>query len=190
MKRTTQYYIYAAIGCISVSMVMIWYAANRKHGTPFSDELLYFISGVVISVGLIVSMIVYLRLQKKRPLPSVVYVSFPFDIDNSTVKLIKKAYAGYPIIYSDELISPGDKYQHIVDTQINHVGVCFMFVSDNLTPRQKYELLRLKQNGAKIIPVIEQPTIKIPQAIQNYQPISLEQFLSYSKEGNFVNDGV
>lgn len=190
MKRTTQYYIYAAIGCISVSIVMIWYAVNRKHGSSFSDELLFYISGVVTSIGIIVSMIVCLKLQKKRLTPSIMYVSFPFDIDSSTVKLIKKAYTGFPIIYSDEIISPGDEYQEIVDTQIKHVGVCFMFVGDNLTPRQKYELLRLKQNGAKIIPVIEQSTNKIPQAVQNYQPISLEQFISYSKEGFFENDGL
>lgn len=190
MKRTTQYYIYAAIGCIFVSIIMIWYAVNRKFGTSFSDELLFYISGVVTSIGIIVSMIVCLKLQKKQPTSSVVYVSFPFDININTVKLVKKAYMGFPILYSDEIISPGDKYQQLVDTQIKHVGVCFMFVGDNLTPRQKYELLRLKQSGATIIPVIEQPTIKIPQAIQNYQPISLEQFLSYSKEGSFVNDGL
>lgn len=190
MKRTTQYYISAAIGCISVSIIMIWYAVNRKYSTSLSSELLFYLSGVVISIGIIVSMIVCLKLQKKRLTPSVMYVSFPFDIDSSTVKLIKKAYTGFPIIYSDEIISPGDEYQEIVDTQIKHVGVCFMFVGDNLTPRQKYELLRLKQNGAKIIPVIEQSTNKIPQAVQNYQPISLEQFISYSKEGFFENDGL
>ena len=189
MKRTTQYYISAAIGCISVSIIMIWYAVNRKYSTSLSSELLFYLSGVVISIGIIVSMIVCLKLPKKQHTLSVVYVSFPFDINSSTVKLVKKAYTGFPFIYSDEIIIPGDNYQQIVDTQIKQVGVCFMFVGENLTPRQKYELLRLKQNGARIIPVIEQPTIKIPQVIQNYQPISLEQFLSYSKDGFFQYNG-
>ena len=91
---------------------------------------------------------------------------------------IKKSFNDYYIFYSDEIIRPGDRVSENISDSLKNVQYCFIIVSGEITPRQKKEIKELKNNGAKITPVILGENTKVPAMLQNYQPISMDSFLA------------
>ena len=140
-----------------------------------------FISAIAASVSIILAVITLNNRRSQNTVRGAVYISTPFNLDESSLSMIKESFKGLPVFYTDDVIQPGDRIQKTISNNLKSVHYCFMILSGELTPRQKSEVKELKQNGAIITPVIDGVETKLPTILQDYQPISLERFLSMGR---------
>ena len=149
-------------------------------------HFLAFFSATLIGLSLIV-VFIYIK-TRKAPNTSTsnrfVYVSFPFNLDSQLLSKIKDAFQGLPFLYTDDIIKPGDKFQDIIDANLQHVAISFVIVCGEMTYAQKYEVKVLKHVGAKIIPVIVGDGTIIPTSLREYQAITLDDLLAMSGKGH------
>jgi len=185
--RKQKYIIVAIVGIIIACSLGIIAFSNISFS---NNELVAFLSAIAAGMSLISVMIVVTSNKKNRNHPKFVYVSFPFSINPVLLLKIKRAFKGYPVLFTDEIIQPGDNINENLAESMKSVGCCFMIVSGELSPRQKSEMKELKKSGTKITPVICDINTKIPMQLQNYQPISLDSFLLMGrKEHDNLNHG-
>lgn len=178
MNTKRRYLIYAAIGAVlSVVLGLVALSAN----TNTWSELSAFVSAILAGVSVILIIIILKNTNSYKGKIRSVYISTPYNLDSESLSKIKKAFKGYPVCYTDEIFELGDKTQNTVSDNMRNVSYCFMIVRNELSPRQKNEIRELKRADAKITPVIDGDNTKIPIALQDYQPISMDTFLSMGK---------
>lgn len=179
MKTKKTYLTYAMVGCVSA--VLIGFLAF-SHKTGEWSELGAFVSAIAAGVSLILAIISLYSSKVTNERRRYIYVSTPFNLSKDLLSKIKSAFKGYPVFYTDDIFDPGDIVTTLMKDNMKNVSYCFMIISGDLTPRQKNEIKELKRNGARITPVINGDDTKIPTVLQDYQPVSMETFLSMGKK--------
>ena len=181
MNTKRRYLINAAIGAVlSVVLGVIALSAN----TNTWGELSAFVSAILAGVSFILVTITLKNTNSNKEKSGSVYISTPYNLDSRLLATIKKTFKGYPVCYTDDIFELGDKTQGAISDNMRNVSYCFMIICGDLSPRQKNEIRELKRAAAKITPVIDGDNTKIPIALQEYQPISMDTFLAMGKKSS------
>lgn len=179
MRTKKKYLFYAMIGCVIAVLLGVLAFSHKMDNI---SELGAFVSAIAASVSLIFVIISLYSSKEKNERKKFIYVSTPFNIGNELLLKIKSAFKGYPVFYTDDIFEPGDIVTTSIKDNMKNVSYCFVIVSGDLTPRQKNEIKELKRTNARITPVINGDETKIPTILQDYQPISMETFLSMGRK--------
>ena len=182
MKRRIQLILHIAAVISSIIVVL---TAMRELAST-TGEFLVFLAATVLSFSVIAIYVLLgsRRVSHSRTFPFI-YVSFPTNLDQERISEIKdvfNVFKAFPIVYSDSVVSPGDDYRKPVSELLKddilqyYVIVC----GGDLTPRQKFEVKLLRKTRTRITPIIDENG-KIPQTISEFEPLSLDSFLSMYK---------
>ena len=183
MKTKKHYLLYAMAGSVLAVLLGFW---TFSHKTGGWSELGAFVSAIAAGVSLILAIISLYSSKVTSERRRFIYVSTPFNLGKDLLSKIKTAFNGYPVFYTDDIFDPGDIVTAPIKDNMKNVSYCFMIVSGDLTHRQKNEIKELKRTGARITPVINGDDTKIPTVLQDYQPVSMETFLSMGKKQTII----
>ena len=167
-----------------MALVTIMVDVSSFMSSP-TAEFIAFFAAIVLGFSIIGIYVSAVSKEKRNRSWPLVYVSFPTDLDEETVAAIKESLGGYPVIYSDAVVKPGDDFRKSVNGVLKVVTQYYVIVSGNdLTPRQKYEVKELKKTNVRITPIIDEGST-VPQYVREFEPSSLKSFLSQDKSRIF-----
>lgn len=182
MKRRIQLILTIAAMIVSIIAVLI----VMRELTSTTGEFLVFLAAIVLGFSVIIFyvLIASRRGSFSRAFPFI-YISFPTNLDQEKITEIKdvfNVYKAFPVVYSDSVVSPGDDYRKPVSELMKDVIVQYYVIvcGGDLTPRQKFEVKLLRKTRTRITPIIDEDG-KIPQTISDFEPMSLDTFLSMYK---------